>query len=270
MASPSSVRIALIALAVSLAWTPVPAQQQAAPVEPVLGQKGKDVQWVPTPAPLIERMLDLAGVTQKDYVVDLGSGDGVVVIAAAKRGVRAMGIEYDANLVEVSKRNARAAGVEAQTRFVRGDIFKKDFSDATVVTTFLLPSMNLQLRPKFLSMKPGTRIVSNTFQIGEWQPDQTVTLEQPCDRWCRALLWVVPARVGGSWRTPKGELLLTQRFQFVTGTLGADRIEDGRVRGTDFTFTAAGVKYTGRVEGPRITGTSDDQGRTTNWNAVHR
>ncbi|MGE3956024.1 MAG: class I SAM-dependent methyltransferase [Vicinamibacterales bacterium] len=266
---PRTARILPLLLFLLLVAVPGRAQEPA-PAEPVLGQKGKDVQWVPTPAALTEKMLDLAGVTPKDYVVDLGSGDGVLVIAAAKRGARAMGIEYDANLVAVSKRNAAAAGVARLTRFIQGDIFKKNFSDATVITTFLLPSMNLQLRPKFLAMKPGTRIVSNTFQIGEWEPDETVMLEEPCERWCRALLWIVPARVGGLWRTGRGELSLTQRFQVVTGMLGGEAIVEGRLRGDTITFTAGAVRYTGRVEGYRISGTYEADGRTGNWNAIHR
>lgn len=246
------------------------AQQRTEPAEPVLGQKGKDVQWIPSPAPLIEKMLDLAKVTPQDYLVDLGSGDGVTVIAAARRGVRAMGIEYDANLVEVAKRNARDAGVAGLTKFVRGDIFKTDFSKATVVTTFLLPSLNLQLRPTILAMKPGTRVVSNTFPMGDWEPDDRIALEQPCERWCEALFWIVPAPVGGLWRTARGELSMTQRFQFVTGTLGKDPIEDGRLRGAELSFSAGGVKYSGRVDGYRITGQFEEDGRTGNWNALHR
>ncbi|HEV3059806.1 MAG TPA: methyltransferase domain-containing protein, partial [Vicinamibacterales bacterium] len=205
-------------------------QESGRPAAPRLNQPGKDVQWVPTPPVLVEKMLDLAKVTPKDRLVDLGSGDGVLVIAAARRGLRARGIEYDRGLVEYSKRKAAEAGVNTRTRFVRGDIFKTDFSDATVVTTFLLPSMNLRLRPTFLAMKPGTRIVANTFAIADWQPDETATVE-PCERWCTALLWIVPARVGGTWRTPKGELLLTQKFQMVSGTLGKEPIERGRLRG---------------------------------------
>ncbi|MBS1818881.1 MAG: methyltransferase domain-containing protein [Acidobacteria bacterium] len=260
---------AYLVLALALAATPAGAQPSA-PTEPVLGQKGKDVQWVPSPAPLVEKMLDMAQVTPKDFVVDLGSGDGVLVIAAARRGVRAMGIEYDGNLVDVSRRNAREAGVERLTRFVKGDIFKKDFSKATVVTTFLLPSLNLQLRPTLLAMKPGTRVVSNTFPMGEWEPDDRVRMEGPCERWCEALFWIVPARVGGSWRTPQGELALTQRFQFVSGTLGKDPIENGRLRGAEISFTAGGAAYVGRVDGPRITGTREVDGRRTNWSALHR
>lgn len=243
------------------------AEQEGQPGQPRLNQPGKDVQWVPTPPALVEKMLDLAGVTPKDRLVDLGSGDGVLVIAAAKRGVRARGIEYDAGLVEFSKRNAEAAGVSSLTRFVRADIFKSDFSDATVITTFLLPSMNLRLRPTILAMKPGTRVVANTFAIGEWEPDETATIE-PCERWCKALLWVVPARVGGTWRTPKGDLTLTQRFQFVSGTLGDSPIANGRLRGEEISFTVGATTYTGRVDGYRMRVSSTVDGKTVEWTAV--
>jgi hypothetical protein len=256
-----------------IAQEPVPQTSQPpadATYEPELGQKGKDVQWVPTPPALVEKMLDLAAVTPEDYLVDLGSGDGVTVIAAAKRGLRALGIEYDGRLVDLSKRNAKAAGVADRARFVRGDIFKTDFSRATVVTTFLLPSLNLQLRPTLLKMKPGTRIVSNTFPIGEWEPDDTATIA-PCERWCKALLWIVPAPVGGRWRTSRGdELTLTQRFQFITGTLGDDAIADGRLRGDAISFTAGGVAYSGRVNGYRMNGTYEGGGESGEWNAVAR
>ena len=233
------------------------------PYEPQLNQPGKDVQWVPTPPALVEKMLDLAGLTPKDRLVDLGSGDGVLVIAAARRGARARGIEYDRGLVEFSKRKAAEAGVSQLTRFVRGDIFKTDFSDATVVTTFLLPSMNLRLRPTFLAMKPGTRIVANTFAIADWQPDETVAIE-PCERWCTAMLWIVPARVGGTWRTPKGDLTLTQKFQIVSGTLGNEPIENGRLRGDEISFTVGATAYRGRVDGPRMRVSADD-GPVSTW-----
>jgi hypothetical protein len=246
------------------------AQEPAAPYQPQVGQKGKDVQWVPTPPALVEKMLDMAGVTPKDYLVDLGSGDGVLVIAAAKRGVRAMGIEYDRRLVDLSKRNADAAGVARLTKFVRGDIFKTDFSKATVVTTFLLPSMNLQLRPTILAMKPGTRVVSNTFPIGEWEPDETVTIDGPCERWCKALFWIVPARVGGTWRTPEGDLTLTQKFQMVSGTLDGVPISDGRLRGEAITFTAGGQKYAGQVRDYRMSVRTVRDGKPVEWTAVAR
>ncbi len=265
-----SVRHVVQGLVAVLVSSAVVSAQPAAPQEPVLNQKGKDVQWVPTPPVLLDKMLDMAQVTPKDYLVDLGSGDGVTVIGAALRGVRSLGIEYDANLVEVSKRNAKAAGVEALAEFRRGDIFKTNFSKATVVFTFLLPSLNLQLRPTILAMKPGTRVVSNTFPMGEWEPDDRVRIDGPCERWCEALFWVVPARVGGVWRTPKGDLTLTQRFQMVSGTLGGTAVQQGRLRGEALTFTLGDGAFTGRVNGYRITGTFVENGRTSTWNLVPR
>ena len=242
-------------------------QKGGQPDAPRLNQPGKDVQWVPTPPALVEKMLDLAGLTPKDRLVDLGSGDGVLVIAAAQRGARARGIEYDRGLVEFSKRKAAEAGVSQLTRFVRGDIFKTDFSDATVVTTFLLPSMNLRLRPTFLAMKPGTRIVANTFAIADWQPDESVAIE-PCERWCTALLWIVPAHVGGTWRTPTGDLTLTQKFQMVSGTLGREPIENGRLRGEEISFMVSKATYRGRVEGNRMRVDATVDGQVTEWTAV--
>lgn len=243
------------------------ARQEPAPYQPQLNQPGKDVQWVPTPGPLVEKMLDMAGVTPQDRVVDLGSGDGVLVIAAARRGARARGIEYDGRLVDFSKRRAQAAGVSERTRFVRGDIFETDFSDATVVTTFLLPSMNLRLRQRFLAMKPGTRIVANTFGIGDWQSDEMVTIDS-CERWCTAMLWIVPARAGGAWRTPQGELLLTQRFQHLSGTLGGEPIENGRLRGEEIAFTVGTRSYGGRVDGTRMRVRLLPDGPLEEWRAL--
>lgn len=257
-----------LTLVLALVAAPAGAQQGDEPDAPRLHQPGKDVQWVPTPLPLVEKMLDLAELTPRDTLVDLGSGDGVLVIAAAKRGIKAWGIEYERGLVEYAKKMARDAGVADKTKFVRGDIFKTDFSSATVVTTFLLPSMNLQLRPTFLRMKPGTRIVANTFAIASWEPDATAELEQPCERWCTAMLWIVPAPVQGIWRTPKGELMLTQKFQTVSGTFGKDPIESGRLRGPAITFTAGGVTYNGRVNGSRMTLTSTVEGKPVEFTAT--
>lgn len=257
----------IIALCLSvfvLGGTLATAQQSREPAEPRLNQPGKDVQWVPTPPALVEKMLDMARITPQDRLVDLGSGDGVLVIAAARRGVRARGIEYDRNLVEYSRKKAAEAGVSRLTQFTRGDIFKTDFSEASVVTTFLLPSMNLELRPRFLRMKPGTRIVANTFAIGEWEPDDTAAVE-PCERWCTALLWIVPAPVAGRWSTPKGELTLTQRFQFVSGTLGSEPIQDGRLRGERITFSAGGTQFAGRVDGTRMYLNATVDGRPVEW-----
>jgi SAM-dependent methyltransferase len=242
-------------------------QEGGQPEAPRLNQPGKDVQWVPTPPALVEKMLDLAALTPKDRLVDLGSGDGVLVIAAARRGAHARGIEYDHGLVEFAKRKAAEAGVTRLTRFVRGDIFKSDFSDATVVTTFLLPSMNLRLRPTFLAMKPGTRIVANTFAIADWQPDESIAIE-PCERWCTALMWIVPAPVGGAWSTPKGELTLTQKFQMVSGTLGKEPIENGRLRGEEISFTVGASRYAGRVDGNRMRVSATVDGQVTEWTAT--
>src|SRR5688572_20748449 len=142
------------------------------PFEPFSGQPGKDVVWVPTPQALVERMLDMAKVTPQDYVIDLGSGDGRTVIAAAKRGARAQGIEYNPDMVALSRRNAAAEKVSERALFTQADLFETDFSKAQVVTMFLLPQINMRLRPKILEMRPGTRIVSNSFTMDDWQADE--------------------------------------------------------------------------------------------------
>src|SRR5262249_28968292 len=258
--------LAVIVIALVVGLPVSTSAQKAPPHEPRVNQPGKDVQWVPTPLALVEKMLDLAHLGPDDRFVDLGSGDGVLVIAAARRGAKARGIEYDRGLVELSKRRAQEAGVSERTKFVRGDIFQTDFSDASVVTTFLLPSMNLRLRPTFLAMKPGTRIVANTFGIADWEPEETVTIE-PCERWCTAMLWIVPARVGGTWRTPKGDLTLTQRFQFISGTLGHQRIENGRLHGEEIAFTVGTANYLGRVDGDRMRVSAIVDGKQVEWTA---
>src|SRR5499433_4112472 len=186
--------------------------------KPQVGQQGKDVIWVPTPQALVEKMLDVAGVTPKDYVIDLGSGDGRTVITAAKRGARALGIEYNPDMVELSKRNAAKEGVSDKATFMKADLFETDFSQAQVITMFLLSSINLKLRPKILDLKPGTRIVSNTFDMGEWKPDETAKVSG-CESWCTAHLWIVPAKVSGTWKLPQGELSFKQTFQMISGTL---------------------------------------------------
>src|SRR5262249_52116377 len=156
---------------------------------------GKDVSWVPTSDALVQQMLDMAGVTSRDVVIDLGSGDGRTVIAAARRGAQALGIEYDGTLVELATRNAAAAGRRRNASVVKADLFESDFSRATVLTMFLLPEINLKLRPKLLALAPGTRIVSNTFTMDDWDPDETTTVREGCLNWCTALLWIVPAKV---------------------------------------------------------------------------
>jgi SAM-dependent methyltransferase len=224
------------------------------PFQPESGRAGKDVVWVPTPQALVDKMLNLAKVTPKDYVMDLGSGDGRTVITAAKRGATAVGIEYDPEMVELSKQNAVKEGVTGKATFMKADLFETDLSKATVITMFLLPQINMKLRPTILGLKPGTRIVSNTFTMEDWEPDATDELTEDCTSWCKALLWIVPAKVEGTWKTPKGTLTLTQTFQKVTGSLGDTEITDGRLRGDILSFTAAGTKYEGRVTGSTIGG----------------
>ena len=160
----------------------LPAAASASTPEPYEGQPGKDVVWVPTPEALVEKMLDMARVTPGDYVIDLGSGDGRNVIAAALRGAHALGVEYDEALVALSRSKADAAGVAARARFVQGDMYEADISKASVLALFLLPSNLLQLRPKFLDLRPGSRIVANTFSIQDWTPEETVMLERSEER----------------------------------------------------------------------------------------
>jgi hypothetical protein len=236
-----------------------------------MGQPGKDVVWIPSPSGMVEKMLDLARVTPQDFVIDLGSGDGRNVIAAAKRGARALGVEYNADLVELSKRAAAAEGVADRAQFVQGDMFAADISKATALVLFLIPSNLEKLAPKFLALNPGTRIVSNTYEIGGgWQPDETDRLEL-CASWCTAHLYVVPANVAGTWRLPSGELTLTQEFQFVAGTYEQSGIrvpvENGVLRGNDIRFTVNGVEYTGRVDGDAMDGHAKGRITAAEWSA---
>jgi SAM-dependent methyltransferase len=158
---------------------------------PYVGQPGKDVVWVPTPPVLVEKMLDMAKVTAKDYVMDLGSGDGRNIIAAAKRGARALGVEYDRGLLEVARKNAIEAGVADRARFVEGDMFEADISSATVLALFLLPDNLQRLKPKFARLKPGTRIVTNGFPIDGWEAKQIDKVDGDCGSWCTAYLYIV-------------------------------------------------------------------------------
>lgn len=238
------------------------------PFEPQVGQAGKDVVWVPTPQALVDKMLDMAKVTAADVVYDLGSGDGRTVITAAKRGATAMGIEYNPDMVELSKKNAEAAGVTAKATFKKADLFEEDFSKATVITMFLLPDINLKLRPKLLDMKPGTRVVSNSFTMDDWQADQTHTIEgDACRSWCTALLWIIPAKVGGTWALGTQTLSLAQTFQMLNGKLGEAALTEGKMNGEEIRFVVGGVTYNGRVAGNTMGGrTSAGQA----WTATRR
>ncbi|HYE86048.1 MAG TPA: class I SAM-dependent methyltransferase, partial [Vicinamibacterales bacterium] len=226
------------------------------PFEPQVGQAGKDVVWVPTPQAVVDKMLDMANVTKADTVMDLGSGDGRTVITAAKRGARGIGIEYNPDMVNLSKQNAAAAGVSDRATFIQADLFETDLSKADVITMFLLPSINIKLRPKILDLKPGTRIASNTFTMEDWQADETATVTDGCSSsWCTALFWIVPAKVAGTWNTPNGALTLTQNFQMLSGTLGNQAVQ-GRLRGNEITLTAGNQKWSGTVNGNSIQFTS--------------
>jgi precorrin-6B methylase 2 len=236
--------------------------------KPEVGQAGKDVVWVPTPPELVEKMLDMGQVGPHDIVFDLGSGDGRIAIAAAKRGAKTKGIEYNPDMVELSRANAKKAGMSDKVEFVRGDIFQTDFSSATVVTMYLLPQLNLRLRPTILNMKPGTRIVSHAFTMDDWEADQIAAVEGR-----DAYLWIVPAKVNGNWRLThklgSGEevidLEILQKYQRFAGQAkrgaSAAPIADGKLDGDQITFAftgSDGVKreFAGRVRGDRIDGTT--------------
>jgi SAM-dependent methyltransferase len=273
------VRQSLLMLCLSMIVAGVFAQAVAsAEYEPRVGQEGKDVIWVPTCQALVDKMLDMAKVTPQDYVIDLGSGDGRTVITAAKRGARTLGIEYNPDMVELAKRNAAKEGVSDRAQFVKADLFESDFSQGTVITMFLMPEINLRLRPQILDFKPGTRIVSNSFNMGEWAPDETATMDskEDCGFYNTAYFWIVPAKVGGTWKFSQGELALTQNFQMISGTLisGTNTVPimDGKLTGDLITFRAGDANYTGRVNGSTIQGTVESGGSTTQWTAtqVHK
>ena len=240
------------------------------PFKPTVGQAGKDVVWVPTPAALVEKMLDMAKVTPQDFVMDLGSGDGRNIIAAAKRGARAVGVEFNHEMVELSRKQAADAGVADKATFIEGDMYEADISKATVLALFLLPHNLNKLTPKFLSLPPGSRIVGNTFAPEGWAADESETISGDCTSWCTSLLWIVPAKVEGAWKLPTGELTLKQEFQMVSGTLtngSASTAVSGKLRGDQITFTAGNTEYTGHVKGDRIEGSATSGGSTTNWAA---
>ncbi len=270
---------AVLAGSILLALPGAAVRSGAQQYQPSIGQSGKDVIWVPTPEELVAAMLDMAAVTPDDYVIDLGSGDGRIVIAAAKRGARALGIEYNPDMVELSKNNALKEGVADRATFIQGDIFEADFSRATVLTMYLLPSLNVKLRPKILEMKPGTRVVSHAFDMEDWQPDRTINVEERT-----AYLWIVPAKVEGiwTWRNPSSaaELTLHQTFQKIEGNLKIEGREfplrNARLEGDRISFSiednsAAAGEYSGRVSGNTITGIVKKAGGTEiRWSAARK
>ena len=256
-------RVVLFPIVVALLAIASSASAQEKPFEPVVGQAGKDVVWVPTPPELVEKMLDMAKVTPQDVVMDLGSGDGRNIIAAAKRGAVAIGVEFNPDMVALSNRTAKDAGVADKARFIEGDMYAADISKATVMALFLLPDNLRKMTDKFLALKPGSRLVLNTFAIPDWEADETETIQGDCASWCTSLLYYVPAKVAGTWKTPQGELTLTQEFQVVSGTMttnGTSVAVSGKLRGEQITLNAGGTPLTGKVVGDRIEG--------ANWSAT--
>ncbi len=237
----------------------------AAEYKPQVGQEGKDVIWVPTPEGLIDKMLAAAKVSDKDTLFDLGAGDGIIAITAARQhGAKSVGIEYNPEMAQFARRKVAEAGMNDKVKIITGDIFQEDFSSATVVTLYLMPHLNLKLRPILLKMKPGTRVVSNTFTMGEWEPDETML-----DQHWKAFFWVVPAQIEGAWVMTGIEggplrMNISQVFQNIGGTLtrGGQTLTllGAKLRGDEvkFQFVTPDRKvhaFSGRLEGRRLTGT---------------
>src|SRR5438309_3334682 len=267
----------LAALAALLLCFNVTAQQK---FEPQVGQAGKDVIWVPTPDDVVDRMLTMAQVTPSDFVIDLGSGDGkIAILAARKFGARSLGVEYNPDMVKLSQNNAQAAGVAGKASFRNADIFATDFSQASVVTMYLLPGLNMKLRPTILSMRPGTRVVSHSFTMEDWEADEISTMDGR-----RAYFWVVPANVTGSWALdaggPKAELALEQTFQKINGTVALGGVHGGlreaRLRGSQIAFAYVDDKglrrdFTGQVSGRQMQGSfRDEKGQEGRWSATKK
>ena len=275
---PSLTRLAALCAAALLFAQPA-AAQTAKPYEPQVGQAGKDVIWVPTPDEVVERMLTMAQVGPNDVVYDLGAGNGKIAIAAAKRGARATGIEYNPDMAKHAQGNVVAAGVTERARIVQGDIFATNFSEATVVTMYLLPGLNMKLRPTILSMKPGTRIVSHSFTMEDWEPDEISSMDGR-----RAYFWVVPANVNGGWALEsageKNELVFEQRFQKLEGSIGLGHTQGGlrnpRLSGFNISFAWVDPKgvlrsYSGQVVGNRMEGSwRGDNGAEGRWTAAKK
>lgn len=260
-----------------------PQQHGDAIYKPQVAQPGKDVIWVPTPDEVVERMLRMAEVSADDLVYDLGAGDGkIAIMAAQKFGARSVGIEFNPDMAAYAQRNAERAGVTGRAQIRRGDIFATDFSNASVVTLFLLPSLNQKLRPTILQMRPGTRVVSHAFDMDDWKPDE---VSRPDGR--ITYLWIVPANVQGRWSVTHGlaanakpiDLDLTQMYQRVEGDATFERlrasVNDGLLRGDLVTFSlrdagGARLEFFGRVADKVMTGTVRSGDKTAGFRADRR
>ena len=257
--------VGLVVAAVFALASAVPAAQTKEEFVPTVGQPGKDVVWVPSPEETVAKMMEVAKITAQDFVVDLGSGDGRNVIAAAKLGARGLGVEFNNDMVELSRRIATKEGVANRAQFVQGDMYLAEFSKATVMALFLLPHNLTALRDKIFNLQPGTRVVLNTFTIPDWTPDDQVAVENCTGSWCTVYLNIVPAKIAGRWRTPNGgEVTLAQEFQMLTGTGKAPDGQaltiSGRLRGNDVTLSNGKQEFTGRVKGNVIEGTQRPAG----------
>jgi SAM-dependent methyltransferase len=272
-----------LALACVFVLVPAVAQQKGQEFHPQVGQAGKDVIWVPTPDEVVDRMLTMAQVKPNDTVYDLGAGDGKIAIAAAKKfGARSYGIEYNPDMAKFAQNNAVKAGVSGKATIVNGDIFATDFTKATVITMYLLPSLNIKLRPTILQMRPGTRVVSHSFTMDDWSPDETSSISGR-----QAYFWIVPANVNGKWgveltggSSDKLDVVIDQRFQKIEGWAMLGTVQAGlreaTLRGPDIHFAyvdQAGVRreLTGRVDGGRMEGSyRADNGSEGRWTAARR
>jgi SAM-dependent methyltransferase len=268
-------RTNIIVVAVVLALGTVASAQEAPkPFEPKSGQAGKDVVWVPSTPAMVNKMLEMARVTPNDFVMDLGSGDGRNIIAAAKLGARALGVEFNPEMVALSRKLAAEAGVADKAQFVEGDMYAADISKATVLALFLLPVNLNRLVPKFLEMAPGSRIAGNTFGMDDWHPDDQFTLDESsdCTSFCEALLWIVPAKAAGTWKMANGSMTLTQKFQMIQGSIttddGTHAIGSTALKGAAISFIAGGLSYTGKISGNQIDGTVMTPSGAVPWKAT--
>ena len=254
----------LSALIIAVAFVHSAGAQQKEEFVPQVGQPGKDVVWVPSPEETVAKMMEVGRISGQDFVVDLGSGDGRNVIAAAKLGARGLGVEYNNDMVELSKKNAVKEGVAERAQFVQGDMYQADFSKATALALFLLPSNLTELRDKIFNLRPGTRVVLNTFSIPDWDPDESIVVDN-CTSWCTVLLNIVPAKIAGTWRMQNGaEVTLTQRYQMLSGAgktaQGQAITITGRLRGNDVTLSTSQMEFSGVVKGAVIEGTQRQTG----------
>ena len=252
--------------------------------KPYVGQQGKDVVWVPTPDEVVDRMLTMAQTKPEDYVIDLGAGDGKIAIAAAKKfGARSMGVEYNPDMVAFAQKNLQAAGVTGKAQIVHGDIFATDFTQATVLTMYLLPSLNMKLRPQILALRPGTRVVTHAFNMEDWEPDESSDVDGR-----RVYFWVVRANVAGRWAmelsgsgaSEKLSINLDQKFQKIEGVAYMGSLLAGlrepRLSGFRISFAyvdSRGVRrdFAGRVTGATMEGSfRADNGQEGRWSAAKK